>query len=402
MNSTVSLKSRMLALMLLVITAISCNQSKSDKNNSKHMEITWTKLSTDGLQDNLAKGVSATFAALIEGKLIVGGGANFPDKLGFEGGSKAFYDEILLYDEAVEEWKLIGHLPSPSAYGVSVPLSDGALWIGGNNAEASLNSTYHISLTPNNEVMIKPFVSLPVTMDNFSGCSIGDMVFVAGGIVNGQPSNSIYSINTKTDTEWIKLPDFPGIPRVQPVLASVEQNGAIHIYLMGGFFGGDENIKPAMATDILRYDVYSKEWTKVGEQIDPETKNPFSLGGATAMTFDNRYILCLGGVNYDIFLDAISTQYNIGYNSELTENEKRDKNLEFSKFYMTQPIDYYKFNTVCRVYDTQTGKWSVIDSTTDAARAGATLVYEDKQFYVVQGELKPGVRSASTFKGEIK
>ena len=90
MNSTVSLKSRMLVLMLLAVTAISCNQSKSDINNSKNMEIKWTKLSTDGLQDNLAKGVSATFAALIEGKLIVGGGANFPDKLGLKVGQKHF------------------------------------------------------------------------------------------------------------------------------------------------------------------------------------------------------------------------------------------------------------------------------------------------------------------------
>ena len=392
MNSTVSLKSRVLLLLLLAITAISCNQSKSDINYSNNMDIKWTKLSTDGLQDNLAKGVSATFATLIKGKLIVGGGANFPDKLGFEGGSKAFYDEILLYDDAVEEWKVIGHLPSPSAYGVSVPLSNGALWIGGNNAEESLNSTYHISLTPKNEVIIKPFVSLPATMDNFAGCSIGDMVFVAGGIVNGQPSNSIYCINTKTDTEWTKLPDFPGIPRVQPVLTSVEQNGALYLYLMGGFFGGNNNLKPAVATYVLRFDASSEEWTKVGEQIDSETKEVFSLVGATAMTFENRYILCLGGVNYDIFLDAITTQYNIGNNTQLTDNEKRDKNLEFSKFYMTQPIDYYKFNSECRVYDTQTGKWSVIDNTADAARAGATLVFDANQFYAIQGELKPGVR----------
>ena len=402
MNSTVSLKFRVFLLMLLAITAISCNKSKSDINNSKNMDIKWTELSTDGLQDNLAKGVSATFAALIEGKLIVGGGANFPDKLGFEGGSKAFYDEILLYDDVAEEWNLIGHLPSPSAYGVSVPLSDGALWIGGNNAKESLNSTYHISLTPNNEVIIKPFVSLPAIMDNFAGCSIGDMVFVAGGIVNGQPSNSVYCINTKTDTEWTKLPGFPGIARVQPVLTSIEQNGAIYLYLMGGFFGGDSNLKPAMATDILSYDASSEEWTKVGEQNDSETNEVFSLGGATAMTFENRYILCLGGVNHEIFLDAITTQYNIGYDSELTVNVKRDRNLEFSKFYMTQLVDYYKFNSKCRVYDTQTRKWSVIDNTTDAARAGATLVFDANQFYAVQGELKPGVRSASTFKGEIK
>lgn len=402
MNSTVSLKSQVLALMLLVITSISCNQSKNDINSRKNMEIKWTKLSTNGLQDNLSKGVSASFAALLEGKLIVGGGANFPDKLGFEGGSKAFYDEILLYDEVNEAWEVVNHLPSPTAYGVSVPLSDGALWIGGNNADESLNTTYHISLNSNKEVVLRRFLNLPVTIDNFSGCSIGDIVFVAGGVENGKPSNSIYSINTKTDTEWTKLPNFPGIPRVQPVLASVEQNGSVYIYLMGGFFGGDKDIKPAMATDVLRYDASSKEWSKVGELIDSETKKAFSLGGATAMTFENRYILCLGGVNYDIFLDAITTQYNIGFDTELTAEEKRDKNLEFSKIYMTQPVDYYKFNTECRVYDTQTGEWINIDNTTDAARAGATLVFNDNTFYAVQGELKPGVRSATTFKGEIK
>ena len=202
MNSTVSLKSQVLALMLLVITSISCNQSKNDINSRKNMEIKWTKLSTNGLQDNLSKGVSASFAALLEGKLIVGGGANFPDKLGFEGGSKAFYDEILLYDEVNEAWEVVNHLPSPTAYGVSVPLSDGALWIVGNNADESLNTTYHISLNSNKEVVLRRFLNLPVTIDNFSGCSIGDIVFVAGGVENGKPSNSIYSINTKTDTEW--------------------------------------------------------------------------------------------------------------------------------------------------------------------------------------------------------
>src|SRR5690606_5782503 len=150
---------------------------------------------------------------------------------------------------------------------------------------------------------------------------------------------------TKTDSEWTKLADFPGIPRVQPVLSSVEVNGNIYVYLLGGFFGGDENQKPAMATDILKYDLSANEGSVAGEQIDPATKKPFSLGGATAMSFENRYILCLGGVNYDIFLDAITTQYNIGFNTELSAEEKRDKNLEFSKFYMTQPVEYYKFNT---------------------------------------------------------
>lgn len=402
MDHTKSLTSLLLLIGLITIVSTSCNRSKSEITETKTMKINWTKLSTEGLQENLSKGVSASYAALLNGNLIVAGGANFPGKLGFEGGSKAFYNEVLIYEKSTAEWKVINNLPSAIAYGVSVPLSDGALWIGGNNDEKSFDTTYYVSITSKNVVVIKPFVSLPVTMDNFSGCSIGDMVFVAGGVENGKPSNSIYSINIKTDNEWTKLADFPGIPRVQPVLSSAEINGIIYVYLMGGFFGGDENQKPAMATDILKYDVSSEQWSVDGEQIDPETKKPFSLGGATAMTFENRYIICLGGVNHDIFLDAITTQYNIAYDSELSVDEKRDKNLEFSKFYMTQPVEYYKFNTECRVYDTQTRECSVIDNTNDAAHAGATLVFEGNQFYVVQGELKPGVRSAYTFKGEIK
>ena len=44
------------------------------------MKINWSKLSTEGLMGDLSKGISAAYAALIDGKLIVAGGANFPGK----------------------------------------------------------------------------------------------------------------------------------------------------------------------------------------------------------------------------------------------------------------------------------------------------------------------------------
>ena len=108
------------------------------KNNTQQTNLNLTQLTADGLSGDLAKGVSASYAALIDGKLIVAGGANFPDKLGFEGGSKVFYDEIMLFDEVQNVWRQIGKLPQKSAYGVSVPVSDGTLWIGGNTANESL------------------------------------------------------------------------------------------------------------------------------------------------------------------------------------------------------------------------------------------------------------------------
>ena len=388
-------KNYLTKLSLLIFSVgmiISCGNTKD-----KQIKLNLTQLPVAGLDGNLAEGVSATYAALINGKLIVAGGANFPDKLGFE----AFYDEIMLFDNHQNMWKQIGNLPQKSAYGVSVPISDGTLWIGGNTADESLANSYKVTIAENDSVKLESFVSLPATLDNFAGCSLNDLVFLGGGNENGKPSNSLYFINAKADTAWTKLPDFPGIPRVQPVLSAVEKRGKIFVYLLGGFFGGNAAEKPAMATDVLCYDVSAQTWEKVGEKIDPTTKNPFSLGGATAMPVDNRYILCLGGVNHTIFLDAITTQYNIGYDTTISAEEKEQLNLKFSRNYMTQPIEYYKFNAECRVFDTETSSWTVIDKIPDIARAGATLVFNGKEFYAVQGELKPGVRSPVTIKGEI-
>lgn len=366
------------------------------------MKLNWNKLSTNGLQGDLAKGVSASYAALIHGKLIVAGGANFPGKLGFEGGSKAFYSDILLYDTQTEQWQPIGQLPDSSAYGVSVPVSDGALWIGGNTATQSLKSVYRIAMPETGSVELKPFPELPAALDNFAGCPLGDTVFIGGGNVDGKPANTFYCINTKADSGWTALPDFPGLPRVQPVMAAVEHNGKRFVYLLGGFFGGDAQNKPAMATEVLRYDTETRVWETAGKQIDEETGALFSLAGATAMPVDNRYILCFGGVNHAVFLDAVTTQYNIGNDTTISAEEKSRLNLEFSKNYMTQPIEYYKFNPECRIFDTFTGEWRTIEVTPYAAHAGATLAFSGKTFYAVQGELKPGVRTPVTVKGEIK
>lgn len=388
--------------MVVIALLVSCNEPQ----NKEGMKIEWEEISSEGLQGDLTKGVSAAYAALINDRLIVAGGANFPGKLGFEGGAKAFYDEILIHDPSVGSWRLAGRLPHPSAYGVSVAIPSGALWIGGNTASESLKSCFKLTLHENDtstgySIELSPFASFPATMDNFAGCAVGATVYVAGGNVNGKPSNAFHRVDTEDDGVWTELPPFPGLPRVQPVMAAVEEEGKTAIYLLGGFFGGDGETAPAMATDVLRYDPAEERWDKVGQQMDPDTGEFFSLGGATAMTIDNRFILCLGGVNHDIFLNAITTQHDINHHPTLTAEEKKQRNQEFSAEYMTQSIDYYRFNPECRVFDTKTGEWNTIDRTPNTARAGATLVWEGHTFYSVQGELKPGVRSTETWKGTV-
>ena len=387
-------------IALICHTFLSCQEMNKTTTNLK---ITWQRIPTDGLTGNLQKGVSASYAAICHDKLLVAGGCNFPDKLGFEGGVKVYYDDIVMMDTTIlDKWTHVGKLPKPAAYGVSIRLSSNeTLWIGGNTGNESLKNVSSVSLKRSGKPKLDSLPFLPATMDNFAGCAIENSVFVGGGNVNDKPSNDFYSLDIKNDSIWKKLPPFPGIPRVQPVMAGIKNAERNYVYLLGGFFGGDEFHLPEMAKDVYRYCVEDGTWEKVGEQIDPDTQKPFSLAGAVAMPLQNRYILCMGGVNYDIFLNAITTQYNINFNWLLTDEEKKQKNNAFSKIYMTQPIAYYKFNPECRIFDTKTNRWQTIDVTPNAARAGATLVFEDNIFYLIQGELKPGVRTPITWKGKI-
>ena len=75
-------------------------------------------------------------------------------------------------------------------------------------------------------------------LDNFAGASIGSKVFVAGGSASGKPSNKVYYIDTATDKEWHRLPDFPEEPSVQPVLVAMEQEGDTHLILVRRLFRG--------------------------------------------------------------------------------------------------------------------------------------------------------------------
>ena len=387
-------KSVLFVLSLIILTA--CTETQKEQS----MKIDITTLTTQGLQGDLQKGVSASYAALIDDNLLVAGGCNFPDKLGFEGGKKVFYDEILHFNKTQNQWQSIGKLPEAAAYGVSVAIPDGYLWIGGQTATNSLANCYKVQYSKEKALTLNSFPALPEPLDNFSGASVGSKVFVAGGNASGKASNKVFYINTATDKEWKQLPDFPGDARVQPVLAAIEKDNDTLLYVLGGFFGGDATKTPTMGEKVLAFSLKQQQWHEVALQENPN-KEIFSLTGATALAIDNRYIACFGGVNHSLFINTITDLYHLGKDTTLTDDQRKQKNYDYMSHYMTQPIDYYKFNQECYLFDTHTKQWSVLNTQPDFARAGATLVGTPNEFYLIQGELKPGVRSPKTYKLKI-
>ena len=318
------------------------------------------------------KGVSALYAGVIDGNLLIAGGCNFPDTPAADGGKKVFYPDVYitsLSNDTAFEWKKIGQLPQAAAYGVTISTEKGLICVGGATATHSLSDVFLLSLQK--DVLKKDTLpSLPATIDNMAGALVGHSLYIVGGNVNGIPSSAMYMLDLlDLSGGWKKETDIPGEPRVQPVC--VAQDGKLYIW--GGFAPAIEGHQASLSVDGYMYSPETKEWSSVATPCDAEG-NEISLGGGMGTSFGEGMILCAGGVDKDIFLKALQGIYA-------------------GKEYLSHPVEWYRFNRNLLRYHPQTKKWTTLGEYEQGARAGAVIVSQDGFHYIINGELKPGIRT---------
>lgn len=313
------------------------------------------------------KGVSACYAGWIGDRLLIAGGCNFPDTPAADGGKKVYYRGIYMASPRDWQWTQVGMLPEGSAYGASVQMGNAIILIGGNNQQHGIRNVYRIS-RKGNGLQTDTLPSLPHTIDNMAATAVGNTIYIIGGNVDGKPSAAVFRLRHNA-SQWESVGSVPGKPRVQPVCASAKGK----IYIFGGFYANGEQSE--VAVDGWCYDTRRGEWSAL-EGPKAEDGKPLTLSGATATAIGSR-IYCTGGVNHDIFLDAISGKYQLTPQAE----------------YQRHAAEWYKFNDRLLVYDTQRSSWSPITTRNAAlARAGATPTARKGRLYLVGGELKPGIR----------
>lgn len=386
-------------LLLFPFCLGGCGKRTSSKTNPM---INWTKLQDlPGAADTASLGVSAPFAGIHNGVLIVAGGCNFPDKPVTEGGAKRYYSEIFAL--LPEGWKEIDQLPYPVAYGATVSTPEGLICIGGNNSDSSLVEVSRISYdTAKGTTHLCAMPSLPSSMDNLSAAYDGQYVYVAGGNENGLPCHAFLRLNVNdTDKGWEKLPDFPGAARVQPVLAAQNGPNGMGIYLAGGFQPIQDNEAPVVSTDIYVFYPQNNAWQQETALPLFDNGSKRSLTGGCAVSFGKDKILFMGGVNYDRFLNALARPLQIAAAEAAQDMAALDSLRSEAKAYMHHPVEWYQFNTSLLQYDTLTKEWSNLGDYEQLARAGAGAVIQDNRLTIINGELKPGIRTPQVNQGEL-
>ena len=352
--------------------------------------------STPNVDTCYAKGVSGAYCGLIDGHLILAGGANFPGVPAADGGGKRYYDAIyattnnvcrrvkgLLSEEDGKAfkhgltWEQVGVLPVPMAYGVSVSDEDGMVLVGGCNAAGGLSMAFRIS-RGDGSLRMEQLPSLPFTLDNMAGARLGDRIYVVGGLKDGQPSASMYALDFNYG-EWFECAPLPN-PRMQPVC--VAQDGKLYVW--GGYVQPTDSLgrvlgeSCAVYADGYQYNPQTDKWAPVASPTNAEG-HPLTLSGGAAVPWGNKEILAVGGVNRNVFLGGIQGLFPM-------------------PDYLLHEPEWYRFNTNVLVFSTVTGQWRTLTQSPLTARAGAAVVPVPASASVpaallLGGELKPGIRT---------
>jgi N-acetylneuraminic acid mutarotase len=301
------------------------------------------------------EGFAGAFAGVADGQLLVAGGANFPDKKPWENGKKVWYDTVFALDKTDGAWRIVGKLPRPLGYGVSVTTSNGIVCIGGSDAERHHAEVFLLALDKG-KVATKTLPRLPVPLANGAGALVGDAIYVFGGSdVPGEKTalNRLFAFDLKAASpQWRELESCPGAGRILPVAAVVD--GAF--YVAGG--AGLQETNGKMARAYLR-DAWSYRpgagWKQLADLPKPAVAAP-----SPAPVADSKFYI-IGGDDGSL----------VGF-------QPMEKHPGFSKSVVT--------------YDVRSNVWSIAGEV-PVSRAVLPTTFWQGRWVMPNGEARPGVRS---------
>ena len=346
---------RAIAILLLVFPLTAEAQEAQAHQNQL---MTWRRLAP--LPDR--EGFASPFAGLSNGALIVAGGANFPDKKPWEGGTKIYHDRIFVLERPDGEWLEAGKLPHPLAYGVSITAPQGLVCIGGNDAERAYNDVFLLQWSEGkiHSISLPP---LPNPVTAAAGAILGSTIYVVGGHTTPNPTDSdslsdLLALDLDAaNLQWTALQSPPGPGRFLSVVGVREDS----LYLFSGIrhVAADKGVSLEYLTDAYSYTpgaVEGNRWVRLANLPRANAAVP----SPAPLVDGSRFVLLGSGAD--------------GGHTDRPMSE------------------HPGFSQTCLIYDIAADAWS-INGHTPAPRVCAPAVMWLGEWIIVSGESRPGVRS---------
>lgn len=152
--------------------------------------------------------------------LLVAGGANFPEKRPWEGGTKIWYDRIFVLEPNAEKWRDGGRLPAAGGYGLAVNATEGMVLVGGGDAKQNFADVW-LARWNGVTTTFTPWPRLPKAVAMGAGALVGRTLYVAGGVDRPDAAEALKTFFAldldRLSAGWSELPPWPGPARILPV-----------------------------------------------------------------------------------------------------------------------------------------------------------------------------------------
>lgn len=374
-----------LFIMLINDPAVSLAQKKNNP------AIHWSELALPAINEHTPQlGLAGAFAGFYKDVFLVAGGANFPQSMPWEGGTKKRYDDIYLWKQEAGSLKWIGiagdKLVNPLAYGVSVSMPQGIFCAGGETDNGVISDKAFLVL-PNpgkqNQFIILP--SLPVALANAAATRIGDKVYIAGGETGKAASDFFGSIDlSQNKPAWTTLPPLP-IPLSHAVAVTQQNEKGIEcIYVIGGRSATGKGISELHGT-VFCFDPSKQSWKEMASIRSG--KKPIHLSASTGVAMGTDKIILFGGDSGDVFHRIES--FNASIADEKNEQVKARLIADKKKLLTS----HKGFNKEILIYDTHKNSWSSGGQLPFAAQVTTVAVKKGENVYIPSGEVRPGIRT---------
>ncbi|MDU1911833.1 cyclically-permuted mutarotase family protein [Fusobacterium sp.] len=352
------------------------------KNQGIERKITWEHAGDLPAQKGFEKniGTAGVLSGVLDEKyVVVGGGANFPYDTVLNGGAKKLYSDVYLLEEKDGKLEVAEHtnLDNEIGYGASVTVKDGVYYIGGGATAEADNDILFLNIK-NGKLSAEKIGDLPFTLQNGTAVEKDGKLYIISGKQNGKATNKIYEYNIATGEIKELAPVPGGATRTQAVSQILD--GKLYV-----FSGGDSTAY----TDGYKYDFAADKWTSAAS-VELDGKG-ISLLGASSVKLNEKEMMVIGGFNKEVYDNAVA---NLG-------SLKGEELARFKAEYFGADPAEFNWNREILIYNSDSDSWKSIGQVPFDAPCGEGLVLIGNKIFSINGEIKPGVRTARMYTGTI-
>lgn len=356
----------------------------------KKYTIEWT---VAGNLPGQNSGLAGAFTGVTDKWLWIGGGANFPDALPWEGGKKKYHNKIYLFQRSgVNKDRFIAQakaafIPIPLAYGVSVQAGKTTICVGGENDKGHTATVYRISMREKDTALVfEQLPDLPIAVSNASGTYYNGNIFIAGGETDQGTCNYFFVLDTRDiHPAWKKLQALPA-PVSHSVLITQAKGDQTSLYLIGGRTKTASGIS-LFYDNVYEYDLQNDRWKSCH-------KMPYALSAHTSVPMHKDLILVAGGDKGETFREVERMIAAISKETDPIQKEKLVQ--EKNNLLRNHP----GFNKEVLLYNTITDEWISINKMPIDARVTTTAIVWHNTIIIPSGEIRAGIRTPQILLGK--